>query len=142
MPLLVPPPILSAATLPRAGFWIRIAAVLLDVVLFGICFGMLGHMLRLIGGGFPLWFAAYNVIMWGAKGTTIGGIICGLKIVRLDDRPVDWGVAVVRALAAFLSLAVAGLGFIWVAFDNEKQSWHDKIVGTTIVQVPKGTTLL
>jgi len=48
----------------------------------------------------------------------------------------------VRSLSAFLSLAVAGLGFIWVAFDDEKQSWHDKIAGTTIVKVPKGTSLL
>ena len=77
-----------------------------------------------------------NRLMFG------GGIICGLKVVRLDDRRIDWGVAVVRCLGGFLSLAIAGLGFIWVAFDDEKQSWHDKIAGTTIVRVPKGTPLL
>ena len=87
-------------------------------------------------------FAAYCAAMWATKGTTIGGIICSLKVVRLDDRPLDWGVAVVRTLGGFLSLFVAGLGFIWVAFDDEKQSWHDKIAGTTIVRVPKGTALL
>ena len=76
------------------------------------------------------------------KGTTIGGVICGLKVVRLDDQPLDWTIAVVRALTAFLSFAVGGLGFIWVAFDDEKQSWHDKVAGTTIVRVPKGTPLL
>jgi len=136
------PPVISAATLVRAGFWLRIGATLLDVVLFGMIFGMLHSMWAGFGGGFPLWFAAYNVIMWATKGTTIGGIICGLKVVRLDDRPLDWGVAVVRALSAFLSLAVAGLGFIWVAFDDEKQSWHDKVAGTVIVRVPKATSLV
>jgi uncharacterized RDD family membrane protein YckC len=85
---------------------------------------------------------AYSAVMWKTKGTTIGGVICGLKVVRLDDRPLDWGVALVRALTAFLSLFVAGLGFIWVAFDDEKQSWHDKVAGTTIVKVPKGASLL
>ncbi len=80
--------------------------------------------------------------MWAMKGTTIGGIICGLKVVRLDDRKVDWIVAVVRGLGGFLSLAVAGLGFLWVAFDDQKQSWHDKIAGTTIVRVPRGMALL
>jgi uncharacterized RDD family membrane protein YckC len=90
----------------------------------------------------PFWFAVYSITMWATKGTTIGGIICGIRVVRLDDRPIDWGVAIVRALGAFLSLAVAGIGFIWVAFDDEKQSWHDKIAGTTIVKVPKGTPLL
>jgi uncharacterized RDD family membrane protein YckC len=142
LPVTASPPIISAVTLPRAGFWIRLAAVLLDCVLAGMVFAMLGHVLRFLGGGFPLWFAVYNVVMWGAKGTTVGGIICGLKIVRLDDRPVDWGVAAVRGLGGFLSLAVAGLGFIWVAFDPEKQSWHDKIAGTTIVKVPRGTPLV
>ncbi|MEN9402397.1 MAG: hypothetical protein RL091_1100, partial [Verrucomicrobiota bacterium] len=94
------------------------------------------------GGSLPFWFAVYSITMWATKGTTIGGIICGIRVVRLDDRPIDWGVAIVRALGAFLSLAVAGIGFIWVAFDDEKQSWHDKIAGTTIVKVPKGTPLL
>lgn len=139
------PPVISAATLPRAGFWLRVAANLLDVILVAIVFGLLEGMLGVFvhfGGSFPLWFAIYHVAMWATKGTTIGGIICGLKVVRLDDRPLDWTVAVVRALSAFLSLAVAGLGFIWAAFDDDKQSWHDKIAGTTIVKVPKGTSLL
>ena len=95
-----------------------------------------------IGPGFMLLYAAYCALMWATKGTTIGGIICGLKVVRLDGRPLDWSIAIVRVLGGFLSLAIAGLGFIWVAFDDERQSWHDKIAGTTIVQVPKGTPLL
>ena len=138
------PPVISAATLPRAGFWIRVAAALLDVILVAIVFALIEGMFGWfrMGGSFPLWFAVYHVAMWATKGTTVGGIICGLKVVRIDDRPLEWGVAIVRALGAFLSLAVAGIGFIWVAFDDEKQSWHDKIAGTTIVKVPKGTALL
>ena len=146
----VPPPVaaltpLSAATLPRAGFWIRLAAAVLDAILVAIAIAFLDHLPLIgwiVGGYFPLWYAVYCVSMWKWKGTTIGGIVCGLKVVRLDDRPIDWGVAVVRALGGFLSLAVAGLGFIWVAFDDEKQSWHDKIAGTTLVKVPRGTPLV
>jgi uncharacterized RDD family membrane protein YckC len=135
-------PVISAVTLPRAGFWIRVAAAVLDLILVGILCGFLGHLWHGFGSAFPFWFALYHVIMWATKGTTIGGIICNLKVVRLDDRPIDWGVAIVRSLGSFLSLCIAGLGFIWVAFDDEKQSWHDKIAGTTIVRVPKGTPLL
>ena len=80
--------------------------------------------------------------MWKLRGSTIGGIVCGLKVVRLDDRPLDWSTAVVRALGCFLSFVVMGLGFIWVAFDDQKQSWHDKIAGTTVVRVPKGVSLV
>lgn len=141
-PPMVPPlpvtPVLSAATLPRAGFWIRLAALALDVVLLAIIAGFL------TGGGKLAMFglAAYGAVLWKMKGTTIGGVICGLKVVRLDDRPIDWGTSIVRALGCFLSLAVAGLGFIWVAIDDQSQSWHDKIAGTTVVRVPKGVSLL
>jgi uncharacterized RDD family membrane protein YckC len=136
-----PQPILSADTLPRAGFWIRFAASLLDFIMIAVTCGILDLMHR---GPGPLFIglAAYSAVMWKLKGTTIGGIICGLKLVRLDDRPIDWGVAIVRSLSGFLSLFAAGLGFIWVAFDNDRQSWHDKIAGTTIVKVPKGTPLV
>lgn len=138
-PGMTPPPLatVAAAALPRAGFWIRIAASGIDAVLLGIVTSVTHT-----GGAMPAIFAAYCVVMWAMKGTTIGGIICGLKVVRLDDRKVDWIVAVVRGLGGFLSLAVAGLGFLWVAFDDQKQSWHDKIAGTTIVRVPRGMALL
>jgi uncharacterized RDD family membrane protein YckC len=86
--------------------------------------------------------AVYAACLWRLRGTTIGGIILGLKVVRLDDRPMDWTTAVVRALACFLSLVVVFLGFIWVAFDPEKQSWHDKIAGTIVVRVPRGLSLI
>jgi len=61
-----------------------------------------------------------------------------LRVVRLDGRAVDWETAIIRALGCFLSLAVAGLGFFWIAFDHGKQAWHDKIAGTVVVRVSHG----
>ncbi len=121
----------------RAGFWIRMAALAIDIIVVGAI-----SMLVSVGSLFLLILAAYGAVMWKMKGTTIGGIVCGLKVVRQDDRPLDWTVAVVRALGCFLSLVVAGLGFIWVAFDEEKQSWHDKIAGTLVVRLPSGVSLV
>ncbi|HVO48464.1 MAG TPA: RDD family protein, partial [Steroidobacteraceae bacterium] len=124
--------------LPRAGFWIRIGALLLDALLIGILVHT-GH------EGFDvslLLLAAYGAFMWKFKGTTVGGIICGLQVVRLDGREIDWATAIVRALSCFLSLAVVGLGFIWIAIDDEHQGWHDKIAGTVVVRSPKGHSLL
>ncbi|HWL17387.1 MAG TPA: RDD family protein [Opitutus sp.] len=134
-----PTVVISAATLPRAGFWIRVAASLLDVLLVGMAVKLMPHFWQ---PNFLLLFATYCCVLWGLKGTTVGGIVCGLKIVRLDDRRVDWPTAIVRTLGGFLSFVTAGLGFIWVAFDDQKQSWHDKIAGTTIVQVPRGVSLV
>ena len=135
-PVMAAVPPLSAA-LPRAGFWIRLGALLIDLIVVGVIFGPMGA-----GAAIPLLLATYGALMWKFKGTTIGGIVCGLQVVRIDDRPIDWATAVVRALGCFVSLAVAGLGFVWVAFDDGKQSWHDKIAGTTVVIAPKGTSLV
>ena len=132
--------------MPRATFMLRIAALLLDLVLVGLIVAFFSSMvprgLRLEPPSVLLFLALYGAVMWKLRGTTIGGIVCGLKVVRLDDKPLDWPTAIVRALSCFLSLAVAGLGFIWIAIDDEKQSWHDKIAGTVVVRVPKGVSLL
>ena len=138
-PVVMAPPILSAATLTRAGFWIRLMASLLDAMLVGIAVHLVPLGTHL---SFALVYAVYCVIFWALKGTTIGGIVFGLKVVRLDDRPVDATTAIVRALGGFLSLLVCGFGFLWVVFDDQRQSWHDKIAGTTIVRVPKGVSLV
>lgn len=139
VPTPLAPPVISAAVNERAGFFIRLAALVLDLVLLGILMGLVFH-----GRGeiFPLIVAAYAAVMWKFRGTTIGGIVCSLKVVRIDGREIDWATAIVRSLSCFLSFVVVGLGFLWVAIDEDKQSWHDKIAGTTVVRVPKGVSLL
>ena len=41
-----------------------------------------------------------------------------------------------------INVAVAGLGFIWIAFDAGNQAWHDKIAGTVVVRMPKNAPLV
>jgi uncharacterized RDD family membrane protein YckC len=126
-----------SAALPRAGFWIRMAALLLDVVLVGFFMSLFHHAhLQLVV------LAAYGAVMWKVRGSTVGGIVFDLHVVRLDGREVDWETAIIRALSCFLSLAVAGLGFIWIAFDGNHQAWHDKIAGTVVVRVAKAPPLV
>jgi uncharacterized RDD family membrane protein YckC len=85
---------------------------------------------------------AYFAGMWTWKGTTVGGIVLGLKIVRFDGQRVEFPVALVRALAAAFSVVVFFLGFLWIAWDFEKQGWHDKIAGTLVLKSPKGMPLV
>jgi uncharacterized RDD family membrane protein YckC len=127
-----------AATLPRAGFWIRMGALLLDLLMVGILMSMLHHSsnLQLVV------LAIYGALMWKLRGTTVGGLVFHLQVIRVDGRPIDWETAIVRALACFLSMAVAGLGFFWIAFDSGKQGWHDKIAGTAVVRVPRPMPLV
>jgi uncharacterized RDD family membrane protein YckC len=128
----------AASTYPRAGFGVRMAALFIDVVLVSVLLGIVDSTkeAQLIA------LATYGAVMWKLKATTIGGIVFGLQVVRVDGQPIDWATATVRALSCFLSLVVAGLGFIWIAFDEGHQGWHDKIAGTAVVRVPKGVSLL
>jgi uncharacterized RDD family membrane protein YckC len=119
-----------AADLPRAGFWIRMGALLIDVILVGFAMSVL----RPFGDFHIVILAIYGAVMWKLRGTTVGGIVFDLQVVRVDGRPLDWETAIVRALGCFLSLAVVGLGFIWIALDNNHQAWHDKIAGTVVVR--------
>lgn len=122
----------AAIALPRAGFWVRVLALLLDVILVGVVM----HLLRASDDMYLIVLAAYGVVMWRLRGSTVGGIIFNLAVVKRDGHEMDWGTAVVRGLSAFLSLFALGLGFIWIAIDPENRSWHDKIAGTVVVRVP------
>ncbi|MCS7338537.1 MAG: RDD family protein, partial [Verrucomicrobiae bacterium] len=127
----------EALQYPRAGFWARLGAAFLDVVLVGVISGIAG------AGAFGWLIAlAYFTGMWTWRGTTVGGVLLNLKVVRLDGRPVTFAVAFVRALAAAFSVIVFFLGFLWIAWDREKQAWHDKIVGTVVVRLPRSQPLL
>ncbi len=125
--------------LARAGFWRRFLAALLDILLLIVGAFFLVHV---IGPFYLLVPIAYFVGMWTWKGTTVGSIVLGLKIIRTDGRPVNFAVALVRSLSSFFSAIVLFLGFLWSAWDREKQTWHDKIAGTIVVRMPKDFALI
>jgi uncharacterized RDD family membrane protein YckC len=131
------PTVPDVLSYPKAGFWERMAAAFLDVVLVSILGAMTHEPV--------LWLLislAYFAGMWTWKGTTIGGIVLGLKVARLDGRPLTFVVALVRALAAAFSVIILFLGFLWIAWDADKQGWHDRIAGTVVLRLPRGTPLV
>jgi uncharacterized RDD family membrane protein YckC len=132
----VPPLALpSALAYPRAGFWERMGAGFLDMVLV-----LLGG--ALIGPLFCLVAIAYFSALWAWKGTTVGGIVLNLQVVRVDGQPMNFLTAFVRSLAALFSAAVLFLGFFWIGWDRDKQGWHDKIAGTVVVRLPRAVSLV
>jgi uncharacterized RDD family membrane protein YckC len=132
-----PPPAASELViLPRAAFVDRLAGFALDVILIAITVQVLAvH--REEGRVFFLLAMAYHIIFWTLKGTTLGGIICQLRLVRVDGRSLSFPDALVRALTGIFSLAVFGLGFLWILRDPERQAWHDRVAGTYVVKVPR-----
>ena len=68
-------------------------------------------------------------------GQTWGRKIVGIEVVRTDNGAAPgWGKAIGRSLfAAFISANVFYLGYLWMIWDGDKQTWHDKVAGTSVV---------
>ena len=128
----------AAATLtalPHAMFAERALALVIDVVL--VLFTNQALRLTRTDEAVIFLLLAYHIILWSWKGTTVGGMICHLRVVRVDGRPLRFVDGLVRGLSGLFSLVAAGIGFLWILKDPERQGWHDKIAGTFVVKVPR-----
>jgi uncharacterized RDD family membrane protein YckC len=136
----------------RATFFQRVGAAVIDVILVMMLYGMtLRPFFEHVSvsfdhhGGGPVnmfLLLAYLAIMWNWKQTTVGMIVFRLKIFRTDNSKFTLGVAVIRALGLLLSIVPLGLGFIWIAWDEQKQGWHDKIAGTMVCRVSEKISIV
>ena len=139
-----PPPVAPAApaasdlaSFPRASLGDRLAAAFLDLILVVIAAQVLDTFNRNADDGFFFLLVAYHIGFCAWKGTTVGGIIMQLRVVKVDGTPIRFVDALVRGLSAIFSTIVLGLGFLWVLKDSERQAWHDRIAGTYVVKVPR-----
>jgi uncharacterized RDD family membrane protein YckC len=74
---------------------------------------------------------------WTHGGQTLGMRAWRIRVVNAEGQPIDWKRATLRYLAAALSWTAAGLGFLWVWFDGQGSSWHDRLSGTYLVMTEK-----
>jgi uncharacterized RDD family membrane protein YckC len=124
---------------PRASFGRRFVAYLIDVILIGIVGGVLvaifgtgvGYGLDLLVG-----IAYFGYLEGGPRGQTLGKMALGIRVVDFSSGgPIGYGRGVVRYLARIISGIVFLLGYLWMLWDKEKQTWHDKIATTLVVPV-------
>ncbi len=134
-----------------AGFWIRVAAALIDSVLLAIItvpfliwiYGFDRYLVEsdkfihgtadfLISYVFP---AVAIIIFWIARQATPGKMLLSLKIVDAKTfGPLRPGQAIGRYLGYYVSMFGLFLGLFWVGWDARKQGWHDKLAGTVVIQ--------
>jgi uncharacterized RDD family membrane protein YckC len=125
-----------ALTSARAGFWRRFAAALIDGILLGIVSGILQAVVG-PGGGYGLGTLVtigYFVYFHGTTGQTPGDAALSIRVVGKDDgAPIGYGRAFVRWLVSLVSGVVILLGYLWMLWDSEKQTWHDKAANSVVV---------
>ena len=142
--------------LDYAGFWIRIWAALLDLLVFILVTVPLLYAIH--GRGYfqcavtargPVDFLNMFVLpnlmvplFWLLCGATPGKLAVGLKIVDAKTgktpRPRQ---VLLRLLGCYLSMLPLGLGVFWIVVDRKKRGWHDRIAGTVVVRVKKPVSL-
>ncbi len=87
-----------------------------------------------LGFGFG-WAAIYmTVILSWWRGQTVGKRLLGIRVVRLDGEPITWWVAFERVGGYAAGVATGLLGFAQVWWDANRQTIHDRIVGTVVIR--------
>ena len=78
--------------------------------------------------------ALYYIIMWGGRGATLGKMAMKIKIVSTDGSDISYGAAFLRYIGTIISSIPFSLGFLWMLWDDNNQTWHDKIASTYVVR--------
>jgi uncharacterized RDD family membrane protein YckC len=145
-----------AGEMVYAGFWIRVGAKIIDVIILwavGFVVSLLGGFfiagLPYSGGQISTRFIAGNIVValisWviqlaypiyflGKYSATLGKMACGLKVVRPDGEKISYARACGRTFAEGVSSLILGIGYIMVAFDEERRSLHDRICDTRVIK--------
>ena len=127
---------------PRAGFWIRVLAFLIDSVILAVINLVVNAVLNQSTTGRTgiqtLLGIIYFTYFWSASslwpGQTVGDKLLNLRVIKTDGSDLSIVQAFIRYVGLFISFIVILIGVIWVAFDPNKQGWHDKIAGTYVVK--------
>jgi len=142
----------------KAGFFPRFIAWLVDFFAIGVIallFGLLlagltgitrgsdsfllsaltGVLALIVGFAILILQFLYFGTFWNKSGQSIGMKLTGIKVVRRDGTLMSYLRAALRGTFGYwVSDLIFGLGYIWAAFDSDKEAWHDKIFDTSVIE--------
>ena len=132
-----------------AGFWVRLAATLIDSVLimcltmpallsvYGLDYFLMDGLIVGWADFLISWVLPAIAVLtfWRYRRATPGKMALNLTIAdaRTGGKP-TFAKLVGRYIAYFASLLPLAFGYLWIAFDERKQGWHDKLAGTVVVR--------
>ncbi|HWG36831.1 MAG TPA: RDD family protein [Terriglobales bacterium] len=76
---------------------------------------------------------AYNTLMLGKWGTTMGKMAIGAKVVSPTGEKISYATALGRTAMELVNLMTLDIGYIIAAFDEKKRGLHDRVAGTVVV---------
>ena len=132
-----------------AGFWIRVAAAIIDTVVFLLVFAIPLTMIygtgywTVQGGVTGYWDIVIRYIapiiitiwFWTKYLGTPGKMALRLRVLDANTgQAISTPQAIGRYFGYYVSALPLLLGFIWVGIDKKKQGFHDKLAGTVVVR--------
>lgn len=152
--------IIAGPEVRKAGFWIRLAAWVVDLAclfLVTIALALAALITIYLGGQFGgeindqvmalagysstaivmLSGVVYFTIFVGSCGQTPGKMLFRLKVVRADGQEMTYDGALLRSLFWMLSLLLFGIGFLMIAFTRQKRGLHDILAGTSVIRLQR-----
>ena len=137
----LPSPSVGPSSDTLAGFWVRLVAFVIDnvLVLFAAVLVDLFFGRDSSAGSRPLIlmtliYLVYFTALISTKSTTIGKGFFGLYVVQTNDSRVGFVRAFFRSLTSLASAYFLGLGFLMVAFREDKRGLHDIICRSKVVK--------
>ncbi len=79
----------------------------------------------------------YYAGSWVHGGQTVGLKAWKLKVVSENGQRISWSQALIRFVAAIISITPFGLGFLWMAVDRERLTWHDRLSKSKVIYLPR-----
>ncbi|MCS9101276.1 RDD family protein [Pseudomonas aeruginosa] len=76
---------------------------------------------------------------WTHNGQTLGMQVWGLRVQNRDGSAISLLQALLRFMIAIASWLCRGLGFLWMLWDKDKRTWHDRYSESQVVRLPKNT---
>jgi uncharacterized RDD family membrane protein YckC len=130
-----------------AGFWRRVAAWILDILVLGIvtvplnlAFGdgagsdSMAYSPEAQSISTALGWLYFALMESSTKQATLGKMALGIMVTDLEGRRIGFGKATGRYFAKILSALILLIGFLMVAFTARKQGLHDILAGTLVVK--------
>lgn len=122
---------------PRAGFGERLVAAIVD----GIVLAVVSFVLRVVLGfalgsvlGIVAGLAYYAYLEGSPSGQTLGKRAANIRVVDFGTGgAIGSSRALIRYVGRIISSIPCLLGFFWMLWDPEKQTWHDKLAATVVV---------
>jgi uncharacterized RDD family membrane protein YckC len=122
---------------PRASFGLRLAAVLIDAVIVGVVSFLFRAILGMAAGqglSLVLGLGYYIYLEGSPSGQTVGKRAMNIRVIAFDTGgPLGFGRAALRYVARIVSAIPCLLGYFWMLWDDQKQTWHDKIATAVVV---------